>query len=1144
METSPGSGSSSTSKESVSRITLASKLSAKQQASFCEEDDSDNDFKVERKRIRSLETEQQARKRHRLTIGTQLVDALEVHEQRKNEELTAIPGKADPPSLKTLQPSSPCTTCSCSAFEQNGKNAVEAKKENGGKSPIPKIFFGTRTHKQIAQIVKELHRTGYSSVRMTILSSREYSCVHPRISRGSNKNEKCAELLEGKEGVSCSFYHGAHRLTEHLSIPSANKKHQAWDLEELVSLGKKFRSCAYFAARELMACAEIVFCPYNYLLDSQIRQSMEIELKDQVLILDEAHNIEDCARESASYSVTEEQLRLAREELDAMVNNHIRPKDHQPLRAVCYSLTNWLRDACGQLIQSGYETSSKVWSGSQMVTIFHELGITDATFPILQKHLQAVLEKEEKFSGLEKPLSVPVVSPSTQVILKGLFMVIQYLFKENYRFADDYRIALQQTFTWMNENPPDTLDMNGFLARSRKKVRHKIAVNSLNFWCLNPAVAFSNLSSVVRSIVLTSGTLSPMDSFSSELGVNFSIQLEANHIIRNSQVWVGTIGAGPKHRQLRATFQHTETFEFQDEVGELLLSVCQTVRRGVLCFLPSYKMLDKLKDRWLHTSLWEKLELIKIVIVEPKGGDKADFDELLQIYSDAINSQNGKDGALLIAVCRGKVSEGLDFSDDNARAVLTIGIPFPNLKDLQVELKRKYNDQHSKARGLLTGSQWYEIQAYRALNQALGRCIRHRSDWGALILVDDRFGKSPNKYTAGLSKWIRHQIHHYKDFDCALSSLDAFAKMNQNGAEVALQDPNSSLLMSTSLKILTPLSAPEGTLPLTPGALHEKEAQISVLETGAAEHIATRPATSDSSFSIKQNTLTDSTSPVGSPAENRRKRANVQFSAGSIESYFTKTLNSTPAVKKNYVFKATGPIKKAAEEDSPSVVHGPEQNISWIEEDQPIRQLPDGETINGSPRTEVTLTTEKCPHERQHAGHKDLENVVSSPRRANVELPRSDPGVKADVEDERLCFTPELYDDEEVVEEETNEGLIHHYDSTLTSFETANTVLAEEPCPPNAQKPGDATSGFKVEAGAGTEWWGIAENSQNNRSAVEEAGHKVGIEETEQEAKGKENQFPGSQSKGLKVQRRSKRRMRKPSNNQKAHQPQVTLKNA
>lgn len=43
-----------------------------------------------------------------------------------------------------------------------------------------------------------------------------------------------------------------------------------------------------------------------------------------------------------------------------------------------------------------------------------------------------------------------------------------------------------------------------------------------------------------------------------------------------------------------------------------------------------------------------------------------------------------QDGALLIAVCRGKVSEGLDFCDENARAVITIGIPFPNVKDLQV----------------------------------------------------------------------------------------------------------------------------------------------------------------------------------------------------------------------------------------------------------------------------------------------------------------------------------------------------------------------------------------------------------------------------------------------------------------------------
>ena len=47
--------------------------------------------------------------------------------------------------------------------------------------------------------------------------------------------------------------------------------------------------------------------------------------------------------------------------------------------------------------------------------------------------------------------------------------------------------------------------------------------------------AFSDMSRGVRSVVLTSGTLAPMTSFASELGIPFPIQLEANHIISPSQ---------------------------------------------------------------------------------------------------------------------------------------------------------------------------------------------------------------------------------------------------------------------------------------------------------------------------------------------------------------------------------------------------------------------------------------------------------------------------------------------------------------------------------------------------------------------------------------------------------------------------------
>uniref|UniRef100_A0A8C7G682 DNA 5'-3' helicase n=1 Tax=Oncorhynchus kisutch TaxID=8019 RepID=A0A8C7G682_ONCKI len=747
---------------------LASRLSDKLQTSLTSEDD---DFQPDRKRIRTPAMEQKGRKRRCLEPGVVFIDDEPEGErpvpgaQTWTVELSTQAQTIDLPLDRNgCSPMVSCSLCPCASSKggQNGaagKSSKEKDKE-GKKKQVPKIFFGTRTHKQITQIAHEMKRTLYSSAPMTILSSRDHTCVHPEVVPHSNRNERCKELLEAKNGVSCRFKNGVHKMQDQNTLQWVHGLHQAWDIEDLVRLGGRLRACSYYAARDLMQEACIVFCPYNYLLDPLIRESMQINLKGQIVVLDEAHNIEDCARESASYTLNKPQLLSAREELDGMVTHNIRRSNHEPLRAFCCSLLNWMQESCSVLAEREYEMSCKVWNGKEVLGLFHTMGITADTFAMLQKHLAAVLEKEERVglvNGREDTVEVPTISSASSSVLKSLFMVLDFLYRDKSRFAEDYRVALQQSYAWTTA--PDIPDAQGFFARPNRR-RHsaktKTLVHTLSFWCLNPAVAFSDLSDSVHSIVLTSGTLSPMGSFSSELGVKFSIQLEASHVISKSQVWVGTLGSGPQGRKLCATFQHAETYAFQDEVGALLLRVCQAVGRGVLCFLPSYKMLDKLRDRWTNTGLWEKLEERKTVITEPRGGGKGDFDELLQVYYDAIRISGefagDRDGALLMAVCRGKVSEGLDFTDDNARAVVTIGIPFPNIKDLQVELKMKYNDQHCKARGLLSGSRWYEIQAYRALNQALGRCIRHKNDWGALILVDDRFGNNPNKYISGDQK--------------------------------------------------------------------------------------------------------------------------------------------------------------------------------------------------------------------------------------------------------------------------------------------------------------------------------------------------------------------------------------------------------
>uniref|UniRef100_A0A3Q2ZJI7 DNA 5'-3' helicase n=1 Tax=Kryptolebias marmoratus TaxID=37003 RepID=A0A3Q2ZJI7_KRYMA len=822
--------------------TIASCLSEKFQGSLSSQCDKEDDFRTDRKRLRTAE-HKVSHKRQRLQKGVIFIDD---DEPELKKEPSGHEVEIDWCLFFSVQASEPCTHCLCASPKDGAKD-----KDKGGKKKIPKIFFGTRTHKQITQIAHELKRTVYSGVPMAILSSRDHTCVNPDVVPHFNRNERCKDLLEAKDGRSCRYYHGVQKMRDQQTLQWVHGLREAWDVEDLVSLGKRLHSCSYYAARELMQGASIIFCPYNYLLDPMIRESMEIDLAGQILVLDEAHNIEDCARESASFTVDHSTLKMCRDDLDGMVNGNIRRSKHEPLRDFCYVLFNWMQESHDLLSERGYEIASKVWSGKEIQSIFHSLGITADSVRILEQNLAAVLEKEERVglvNGKEDMVQVPTISSPTSAVLKSLFMVLDFLYRDNSRFAEDYRIALQRTYAWTNQVPLDVPDAQGFLVRARPRHRQNTRVKkevlTLSFWCLNPAVAFSDLSGSVHSIVLTSGTLSPMGSFSSELGVKFTIQLEANHVINKSQVWVGTVGAGPQGRKLCATFQHAETFAFQDEVGALLLRVCQVMTKGVLCFLPSYKMMDKLRDRWTNTGLWNQLEEQKTVITEPRGGSKGEFDELLQMYYDAIKFCEGTDGALLIAVCRGKVSEGLDFTDDNARAVVTIGIPFPNIKDLQVELKMKYNDQHCKSRGLLPGHRWYEIQAYRALNQALGRCIRHRNDWGALILVDDRYRNNPNKYITGLSKWVRQLVQHHNTFNNAMQSLVAFSQ-GQQKVEGAPADSQtfSSVGLSTRNQSLT--EAPELQLPSScdkpPESQQDTSTQLKAEKNKEAEPLKTLP---------------------------------------------------------------------------------------------------------------------------------------------------------------------------------------------------------------------------------------------------------------------------------------------------------------
>lgn len=54
-----------------------------------------------------------------------------------------------------------------------------------------------------------------------------------------------------------------------------------WDVEDIVSLGRKKKSCPYYGTRLLLKTADIVFCPYNYIIDPVIRGTVSFTLSNR-----------------------------------------------------------------------------------------------------------------------------------------------------------------------------------------------------------------------------------------------------------------------------------------------------------------------------------------------------------------------------------------------------------------------------------------------------------------------------------------------------------------------------------------------------------------------------------------------------------------------------------------------------------------------------------------------------------------------------------------------------------------------------------------------------------------------------------------------------------------------------------------------
>lgn len=306
----------------------------------------------------------------------------------------------------------------------------------------------------------------------------------------------------------------------------------------------------------------------------------------------------------------------------------------------------------------------------------------------------------------------------------------------------------------------------------------------IKYQLLNPSALFRDVVEVARSVVLAGGTMSPMSAVVSELftylPLNRLTTFSCGHIIPASNVQTLLLTKGPSGLDLEFKFAQQSNRQVVSELGQIVLNFCNVVPGGIVVFFPSYASLNFAREAWSQSGSLDKFSVKKKVFLEPQESSGVEI--ILREYAIAAKTHtllDKKTGAILFAVIGAKLSEGLNFSDDLARAVVVIGLPFANKNSPELQERMRHANQIESrsavkrhAGGKDAAAEMYENMCMNAVNQSIGRAIRHRGDWASLVLIDRRF-TSP-AIRGKLPQWLRDDVAVCETFGQAMKHLGNF----------------------------------------------------------------------------------------------------------------------------------------------------------------------------------------------------------------------------------------------------------------------------------------------------------------------------------------------------------------------------------
>ncbi|XP_059791080.1 ATP-dependent DNA helicase DDX11 isoform X5 [Balaenoptera ricei] len=694
--------------------------------------------------------------------------------------------------------------------EKGSTSGVDADEDDLEEEHVTKIYYCSRTHSQLAQFVHEVQKSPFGKdTRLVSLGSRQNLCVNEDVRKlGSVQliNDRCVELQRSKHEkkniveeekpgrrrrleprATCPFY--SHKQ---LQLLRDEVLVEVKDIEQLVALGKEARACPYYGSRFAIPAAQLVVLPYQMLLHAAARQAAGIRLQGQVVVIDEAHNLIDTITGIHSVEVSGSQLCQAHSQLLQYTERYgkrLKAKNLMYIKQILYLLEKFVTVLGGNIKQNP-NTQSLSQAGTELKTIsdfLFQSQIDNINLFKVQRYCEKSMVSR-KLLGFTERYGAVLAPSREQPKLSGF----QHFLQSLQPGATAAPAAPAEEGEDRAPRPASPLmHIEGFLAalttanqdgRVILSRQGSLSQSSLKFLLLNPAVHFAQVVKECRAVVLAGGTMQPVSDLREQLLACAGVQAErvvefsCGHVIPADNILPLVICSGPSNQQLEFTYQKRELPQMMDETGRILCNLCNVVPGGVVCFFPSYEYQRQVHAHWDKSGLLARLAVRKKIFQEPKRVNQVE--QVLLEYSRCVKhcGQAGGTvtGALMLSVVGGKMSEGINFSDNLGRCVVMVGMPFPSVRSAELQEKMAYLDQTlPRAPGQVPpGKALVENLCMKAVNQSIGRAIRHQKDFASIVLLDQRYARPP--ILAKLPAWIRDRVQVKATFGPAFAALRKF----------------------------------------------------------------------------------------------------------------------------------------------------------------------------------------------------------------------------------------------------------------------------------------------------------------------------------------------------------------------------------